>query len=179
MQLSLYLVAMERAGAPLLSFGPPPRAPHPCQWSSTSLAKRLRPPEEAEQVSAIPIVPHGPWPRPHHSQQLCWSPTWGTASCEPHGTHNRRAPSIRPSIGHALWQSHSPWRRPRRLGGATRDREAPIGTNLSHHQIRIIPKNRHFTSHHSLTSLDAPKREYLKPHPHDRRTTTNQELTPD
>eukprot|EP00967_Tisochrysis_lutea_P039659 scaffold47547_cov34-Tisochrysis_lutea.AAC.5 len=129
---------MERASAsaPLLpsspSVGPPAEGAPPMPMEQ-SVAKRPRPLEEAEQVSAIPVAPHGLWPRPHHPHQPCWSPSWGTAGCwllavsptrpttsdEPHRLSN----------GHALWQRlHSPWRRPRHLGGATRDRVAPMGT---------------------------------------------------
>ena len=43
---------MERAGAPLLSFGHPAEGAPPVPMEQ-SLAKRPRPPKEAEQVSAI------------------------------------------------------------------------------------------------------------------------------
>ena len=70
MQLSLYLDAMERAAATPLFFGPPAEGGLPAHMD-LSLAKRPRPPSEAEQVRATPVAPHGPWPRPHHAQQPC------------------------------------------------------------------------------------------------------------
>ena len=76
---------MERASAPPLPIspsGPPPRAPPPpSTHGAVALAKRPRPPAEAEQVSAIPVAPHGPWPRPHQPQQPCWPTSWWATSC--------------------------------------------------------------------------------------------------
>ena len=48
-----------------------PFSPHaPCPMDQ-SLAKRPRPPSEAEQVRATQVAPHCPWPRPQHPQQPC------------------------------------------------------------------------------------------------------------
>ena len=66
--------AMERAGVTPLSTGLPVEGGPPAPMDQ-SLAKRPRPPSEVErvQVGATPVAPHhGPWSRPHHSQQLCW-----------------------------------------------------------------------------------------------------------
>ena len=59
-QLSLYLVVMERAGVTPLSSGAPAEG-GPTAPMDQSLAKRKRPPSEAEQVRATQVVPHGPW----------------------------------------------------------------------------------------------------------------------
>ena len=56
-ELSLYLVAMERAGAAPLSFGPPAEGAPPVPMEQ-SQAKRPRPPAEAEQVRATRVAPH-------------------------------------------------------------------------------------------------------------------------
>eukprot|EP00967_Tisochrysis_lutea_P055445 scaffold69692_cov32-Tisochrysis_lutea.AAC.2 len=81
------LVAMERAGATSLSSGPPGHPPtaeggHPVPMGTMyqSQGKRQRPPSEAEQVRATPVAPRGPWPRPHHKQQLCLPPQGGGAA---------------------------------------------------------------------------------------------------
>ena len=79
----ILLVAMERANAPPLSFGHPAAGALPVPMEQ-SQAKRPRPPAEAEQVSAIPIAPYGPWPRPHHLQQpaaMLPPPPWRAAGC--------------------------------------------------------------------------------------------------
>eukprot|EP00967_Tisochrysis_lutea_P012143 scaffold13644_cov33-Tisochrysis_lutea.AAC.6 len=68
--------SLARAGVTPLSSGPPAKGGLPAPMDQ-SLAKRPRPPTEAEQVRATPIAPRGPWPRPHHSQQPCWPPPWG------------------------------------------------------------------------------------------------------
>ena len=39
-----------------------------CLWRSDRVHQ---PPTEAEQVSATPVAPHGPGPRPHITQQAC------------------------------------------------------------------------------------------------------------
>eukprot|EP00967_Tisochrysis_lutea_P094217 scaffold136838_cov33-Tisochrysis_lutea.AAC.3 len=70
---------MERADASLPSSGPA-AAGIPPALMEQSQAKRPRAPEEAEQVCAIPVAPHGPWSWPHLAQQLCCPPPpWGTA----------------------------------------------------------------------------------------------------
>eukprot|EP00967_Tisochrysis_lutea_P143438 scaffold266423_cov33-Tisochrysis_lutea.AAC.4 len=67
-ELSLYLVAMERTDAALLSIGPPAEGTPPVP-TERSLPKQPHPPLETEQVSATQVAPHGPWLRLHHTQQ--------------------------------------------------------------------------------------------------------------
>ena len=73
-----------------------------------SQAKRPRPPEEAEQVSATPIAPHGLWPRPHHPQQPCWPPPWRAADCRPHQTQTPTRPEARRTHWACLMAEASP-----------------------------------------------------------------------
>ena len=54
-QLTLQLVAMDRAAEPLLSFGPPAEGAPPVPMEQ-SLAKRPCQPAEAEQASATPVA---------------------------------------------------------------------------------------------------------------------------
>eukprot|EP00967_Tisochrysis_lutea_P098044 scaffold144407_cov34-Tisochrysis_lutea.AAC.2 len=73
---------MVRTDAALLFSGSPAEGAPPAHMEQ-SQAKRQRPPVEAEQVCATPVAPHGPWPRPHLTQEACWRPPLGIAICRP------------------------------------------------------------------------------------------------
>ena len=83
---------MERAGASLLSCGPPAEGGPPTPMDQ-SQAKRPRPPSETEQVRATPVAPHGPWPRPHHTQQqpccMLAPPMGRAAACKPQADNSK------------------------------------------------------------------------------------------
>ena len=94
---------MERAGVTPLSSGPPaeggPLAP---MDRHLSLAKRPRPPSEAEQVRATQVAPHGPWHRPQHPQQPCMAPPMGDSRLQDSGGQYQtgKACTCTPLIGH-------------------------------------------------------------------------------
>ena len=167
---------MERAAATPLSFGPPAEGAPPVPMEQ-SLAKRPRPPAEAEQVRATRVAPHGPWPWPRHPQQPCWSPHGRQQAVDP----IRPTPdeTHQPSNRHALWQRpHSPWRRPRRLGGAARDRVALMGTLLIQQQIRTTPEDWHTKAHHGETPPDLHKGGNQGEGQHMPQNVTGRTLTP-
>eukprot|EP00967_Tisochrysis_lutea_P105067 scaffold159866_cov36-Tisochrysis_lutea.AAC.1 len=126
---------MERAAATPLSFGPPAEGA-PSVPMEGSLAKQQRPRAEAEQVSATPSMPHGLWPRPHHTHSSHAAPPHEGLQTTPDTQQKKRA-NPPPGIPHGRGFSKplataAPPRR--RSGGATRARDgvALMGTNLTH-----------------------------------------------
>eukprot|EP00967_Tisochrysis_lutea_P034518 scaffold41244_cov30-Tisochrysis_lutea.AAC.6 len=83
---------MERAGATPLSFGPPSEGAPPAPMEQ-SLAKRPRPPAEAEQVRATRVAPHGPWPRPHHPPLTRPTTSHGTQDADSEDDNNNMGDS--------------------------------------------------------------------------------------
>ena len=115
---------MERAGATPLSSGPPAEGGPPALMDQ-SLAKRPRPPSEAEQVRARDP---GRTTRPVAQA----TPPTAAMLASPMGDSRRVTASCgqdRRSNGHALWQRpFSHWPGPRRLGGAAHGWVALMGT---------------------------------------------------
>ena len=132
--LSLYLVAMERAGLSHLSCpGPPPMAaplrPHgPVAGKAATSALRGRTGACDPDRATRPVAPATP-----HTAAIpfCPPPNGGQQTA---GRRTQRRDSIRQeehlhSTGRALWQRPlPPWQGSRRLGGTARGRVALMGT---------------------------------------------------